>query len=335
MRGNHERLVSIDEVHRARERIGPYVRRTPIMTSETLDRLLHAKLFFKCENFQRTGAFKARGALNAVWSLEPNRAVGGVVTSSSGNQAAALSWAASLRGIPAYVAMPKCAIKSKVSAVRRYGGQIIWVESRDEVPTTEEYERAVTRIQSNTGAELVHAYDDERTIAGQGSCALEILEAVANLDAILVPVGGGGLVSGVALVAKAKRPELRVVGCEPEMADDAYQSFHTRKAIACANPRTIADGLRASVSGLTFAHLLNHVDEIVTVSEGAIIQAMRLAWEVLKIVIEPSSAVPIAALLEKKVLGEDKRIAVVLSGGNADLTCLPWNEPCENMGVPR
>jgi threonine dehydratase len=317
-------VLTLKAVNAAHERINTFISRTPVLTSRTLDLLADARLFFKCENFQRAGVFKARGAFNAVLSLSDSEAQRGVVTCSSGNQAAALSLAARTRGIPAYIAMPKVALKSKVAAVQRYGGQIVWVEAQGEVPTSEEYEVTANRIQAETGAAFVHPYNDPRTIAGQGTCALEVLEHQPELDVLLAPVGGGGLLSGTALAGKALKPTLRVIGCEPEMANDAQQSLRAGRIVPQLRPRTIADGLRTSLGDLTFALITRYVDEIVTVSEESILQAMRLAWEILKIVIEPSSAVALAVALEKRVATAGKSVGVILSGGNVDLDRLPW-----------
>jgi len=317
-------LPGLEQLREARTRIGEFINRTPVLTSKTLDARAGARLYFKCENFQRAGVFKSRGAFNAVLSLglEAQR---GVVTSSSGNQAAALSLAAQTRGIRAYIAMPKVAPKAKVAAVERYGGHIVWVEAKGTVPTSEEYEATAERIQAETGAAPVHPYNDARTIAGQGTCMLEFLEQQPQLDLLFAPVGGGGLLSGSALAAKSLRPALRVIGCEPETVDDAQQSLRLGRIVPQLQPqRTIADGLRTSLGELTFALISRYVDEIVTVSEQSIVGAMRLAWETLKIVIEPSSAVPLAAVLEQRVAVAGQSVGIILSGGNVDLDRLPW-----------
>jgi threonine dehydratase len=316
--------LTLEQLRAARERINSFIRRTPVLTSSTLDARAEARLYFKCESFQRAGVFKTRGAFNAVFSLSDAEARRGVVTSSSGNQAASLSLAAHTRGVPAYIAMPKVALKSKVAAVQRYGGHIVWVEGRGEVPTSEEYEATADRIQAETGACPVHPYNDARTIAGQATCTLEFLEQQPDLELLFVPVGGGGLLSGTALAAKSLRPAVRVIGCEPEMANDAQQSFHTGRIVPQLQPRTIADGLRTSLGDLTFALIARYVDEIVTVSEEAIVNAMRLAWDTLKVIIEPSSAVPLAAVLEKRWPIAGKSVGIILSGGNVDLDRLPW-----------
>jgi threonine dehydratase len=316
--------VRIDDVVEAHARIHDKIRRTPVMTSGTLDNLIGARVFLKCENFQRTGVFKARGAFNAVFSLSEPEAGHGVATSSSGNHAAAVSLAARTRGIRAYIAMPKIALISKVAAVRRYGGAIVWVEAQGDVPTAEEYDATVARIQAETGASLVHPYNDRRTIAGQGTCAREFLEECPELDFVLAPVGGGGLLAGTAVAAHASPRAPRVIGCEPAMADDAQRSLRAGHIVPQLAPRTIADGLRTSLGELTFAIIAKRVDDIVTVTEGAIVEAMRFAWEILKIVIEPSAAVPLAALLERRLAVDGKNVGVIVSGGNVDLDHLPW-----------
>lgn len=321
-------LPTLDLLRQAQARIGAFIRRTPVLTSRSLDSRTQARLFFKCENFQRAGVFKARGAFNAVLSLSDPEARCGVVTSSSGNQAAALSLAARSRGIPAYIAMPRIALRSKVAAVERYGGHIIWVEARGEVPTSEEYEATAQRIQVQTGAAPVHPYNDLRTIAGQGTCALEFLEETPELDFLLAPVGGGGLLSGTALAGKGLNPHLRVIGCEPELANDAQQSLRLGRIVPQLQPRTIADGLRTSLGDLTFALIERHVDDIVSVPEDSIVSAMRLAWETLKIVIEPSSAVALAVALGNQLPIAGKSVGIILSGGNVDLDRLPWMPRC-------
>jgi len=297
------------------------------MTSTVLDAQTGARLFFKCENFQRAGVFKARGAFNAVYSLTDQQASHGVVTSSSGNQAAALSLAARQRGIPAYIAMPAVALRSKVAAVQRYGGNIVWVDARGTIPTSEEYEATAREIQSRTGASPVHPYNDARTIAGQATCTVEFLEQQPDLDVLLAPVGGGGLLAGTALAAKQLRPSIQVIGSEPAMADDAQQSFRSGRIVPQLQPRTIADGLRTSLGDLTFPLIRKFADDIVTVSEDGIVSAMRLVWEILKIVIEPSSAVPLAAILDGKLPVAGKSVGIILSGGNVDLDNLPWLAP--------
>lgn len=321
--------VSIEEIRAAHARIEPYIHRTPVLTSETLDAAFGARVFFKCENFQKSGAFKVRGAFNALLSLSMEEAERGIVTSSSGNQAAAVSLAARARGVSAYIAMPKIAVASKVAAVRRYGGNIVWVESKQRIPTSEEYDATAAAIQQETGANPVHPYDDLRTIAGQATCALELLEEVPDLDYLLAPVGGGGLLSGTCSSAAGLAPATKVIGCEPEKADDAWRSLQEGTIVPQTDPQTIADGLRTSLGEVTFPIIAANVSEIVTVTEDAILRSMRLVWETMKIVIEPSAAVPVAALLEKKI-PEAGRVGVILSGGNVDLDSLPeWSKLSE------
>jgi len=315
--------ISGDAITAARERIAGHVHHTPVMTSATLDARFGGSLFFKCENFQKSGAFKVRGAFNAVLSLDEEAAAHGVVTSSSGNQAAAVSLAARARGIAAYIAMPKIAAASKVASVERYGGNIIRVESVEDFPTTEEYEATVRGIQTRTGASYVHPYDDLRTITGQATCATELLEDVEALDLVLAPVGGGGLLSGTARAVSIYSDGAQTIGCEPAMADDAKSSLAAGAIVPQNDPRTIADGLRTSLGQHTFPIIAAEVSEIVTVSEESILAAMRLVWEIMKIVIEPSAAVPVAVLMEGSVVLEGRRAGVILSGGNVDLESLP------------
>ena len=318
-----DEAIGIAEVRAARQRISPYIHRTPILTSTTLDTAFGCRVFFKCENFQKTGAFKVRGAFNALLSLPAEERARGIVTSSSGNQAAAASFAAGVLGVSAYIAMPKIAIKSKVAAVERYGGNIVWVESAGRVPTSEEYDATAETTREITGASPVHPYDDPRTIAGQGTCALELLEDCPDLDVVLAPVGGGGLLSGTCLSTVAMASNARVIGCEPEMADDAQKSLRQGVIVPQTDPQTIADGLRTSLGELTFPIISRHVADIVTVSEESILMAMRHVWETMKIIIEPSAAVPVAALLEGRIPTAAGKVGVILSGGNVDFDSLP------------
>src|SRR5580658_3584951 len=303
----------------ARARIAGKVNLTPVLTSATLDAQCGAQLYFKCENFQKAGAFKARGATNAVFALSEEQAPRGVATHSSGNHGAALARAARLRGIRAYVVMPDNTSPAKRAAVARYGGQITWCAST--LVARESVARAVIAA---TGATLVHPYDDLQVMAGQASCALELLEQVAELDLILCPVGGGGLISGTAFAAKTLRPSIRVIGVEPAGADDAARSLRSGQLLPSVHPDTIADGLRGALAERTFAEIRRRVDDIVTVSDAAIVRAMRALWEVLKIVVEPSGAVPYAALLEHAPALQGKRVGLILTGGNLDLERLPW-----------
>jgi len=311
--------LSIADVRRAYVRIRDLIHKTPVLTSKTLDMMTGYELYFKCENFQKAGAFKFRGATNAVFSLSEEEAQNGVVTHSSGNHAGALSLAASLRQIPAYIIMPKNAPAVKKAAVESYGGKIPECE-----PTLAPREATAAAILEQTGATMIHPYNDERIIAGQGTATLELLETVGDLDAILTPVGGGGLLSGTAIVAKSLLPGIQVFGCEPQNADDAYRSFHTGKIIPVTNPNTIADGLRTSLGSKTFPIIRQLVDEIFLVTEEEIVRAMRLIWERMKIIIEPSSVVPLAALLRSRPELQGKRLGIILSGGNVDLTRLPF-----------
>jgi threonine dehydratase len=265
------------------------------------------------------GAFKARGATNAVFSLTDAEARKGVATHSSGNHGAALALAAKLRGIPAHVVMPTNAPKAKQDSVRRYGGEVVFCE-----PTLEAREKTVERVIAATGAILIHPYNDLRVMAGQGTSAVELLEDHPDLDLILCPVGGGGHLSGVAVAAKSMKPGIRVIGVEPQGADDASRSFHGGHIVPMTNPNTIADGLRSSLGDKTFAEIRRHVDDIVTVPEEAIISGMRLIWEVMKIIVEPSGAVPYAAIVAQKLPAPGQKIGIVLSGGNLDLDNFPW-----------
>jgi len=307
------------DVQTAAARIKPYAHRTPVLTCTSLNALVGAELFCKCENFQKVGAFKFRGACNAVFSLSDAEARYGVATHSSGNHAAAVALAARLRGIPAHIVMPDNAPAVKKAAVAGYDGTIVYC-----APTLAARESTLERVVHETGATFIHPYNDARVIAGQGTAALELLTDVFDLDVIMAPVGGGGLLSGTAIVTAALAPSTQVIAAEPEGADDAYRSLQAGKILPALDPQTIADGLRTSLGELTFAVIQRHVQQIVTVSEAAIIQAMRHVWERMKILIEPSAAVPIGVLLEKKIDLTGKRIGVLLSGGNTDLERLPW-----------
>ncbi|HPC83005.1 MAG TPA: pyridoxal-phosphate dependent enzyme [Thermoanaerobaculaceae bacterium] len=312
-------LPAFDDVVAAAARIAGTVHRTPVLTCRTLDELVRARLHFKCENFQKVGAFKARGAANAVLSLAAEEAVHGVATHSSGNHGAALAWAAARRGIPAYVVMPRTSKAVKKAAVAGYGAHVVECE-----PTLAARETKLAEVVASTGAAFVHPYNDPRVIAGQGTAALEFCEQVHGLSAVLAPVGGGGLLSGTALAVQGCCPSATVWGVEPAAADDAYRSLREGRIVPSLDPRTIADGLRTSLGSRTFAIIQQHVRGIVTVSEEAIVAAMRLVWERMKIVIEPSSAVPLAALLEGSLALAGQRVGIILSGGNVDLEELPW-----------
>ncbi len=312
-------IPTIDDIRRAHERIEPFIHRTPVLTCRSLDDLLGARLFFKCENLQKVGAFKMRGATNAVELLTDAEAVRGVATHSSGNHAQALALAARNRGVPAYIVMPDNSPEIKKAAVAGYGAAITYCR-----PTLAAREEGLREVVARTGAHFVHPYNDARVIAGQGTAAVELLEEAEDLDLVLAPVGGGGLLSGTAIACRGLAPHTRVIGCEPAGADDAYRSFHSGTLTPVGNPTTIADGLRTSLGELTFAAIRRNVDEIVTVSEEAIVAAMRLVWERMKIVIEPSAAVPPAALWEKKIEAHGLRVGIILSGGNVDPARLPF-----------
>ena len=303
----------------AHERIRPHIHRTAVLTSSRLDSVSGASLFFKCENFQKIGAFKARGATNAVLSLDDATARRGVATHSSGNHAAALSRAAKLRGISAHIVMPSNSSKVKVCAVEGYGARIVFCE-----PTQAAREATCARVIDETGATLIHSFENEHVMAGQGTVAVELLEDVSDLDLILCPVGGGGLLCGTAVAAKSMRPKLKVIATEPANANDAAQSFRAGQLIRVEKPDTIADGLRTNLGAPNFALVQRFVDDIVTVSEDGIVAAMRAIWETMKIVIEPSAAVPYAAILESKVDLGASRVGVIVTGGNIDLDALPW-----------
>jgi threonine dehydratase len=311
--------LTLEQIHEAHQRIKDKISRTPVMTSHTLDSDAGAQLFFKCENFQKIGAFKARGATNAVFCLSEAQARKGVATHSSGNHGAALARAARLRAIPAYVVMPNNASRVKRESVERYGGNVVLCE-----PTLEARENTLERVIADTGASMVHPYNDLRVMAGQGTTAVELIESVPDLDVIYCPVGGGGLLSGVAVAAKSIRPSIRIIGVEPAAADDAARSFKTGRIVPSVNPRTIADGLRTSLGDKPFAEIQRYVDDIVTVSEESIVGAMRRIWEVMKILVEPSSAVAYAAVVDAKVDVGRKKVGLILTGGNVDLDTLPW-----------
>lgn len=308
-----------DQILEAKQRIATFVHRTPVVTCSSLDRMYGASIFFKCENLQRSGSFKMRGASNAVFSLEDGEASRGVATHSSGNHASALAKAAAYRGIPCYVVMPRNAPEVKKKAVAGYGAQITYCE-----PTLKAREEVLEKLLEATKAAFIHPYNDPRVIAGQGTAALELLEEIQALDAVIVPVGGGGLLSGTALTVWAKSPGTKVLAGEPERADDAIRSLREGRIVAPENPDTVADGLRTSLGSLTFPVIKELVHAIFPVSEEAILQAMRDIWERMKLVVEASGAVPLAAIRAAQGLLEGKRVGVVLSGGNVDLDRLPF-----------
>uniref|UniRef100_A0A0D6R973 Serine racemase n=1 Tax=Araucaria cunninghamii TaxID=56994 RepID=A0A0D6R973_ARACU len=312
-------ILSIQE---ARARIGPYIKKTPVLSSSSLNTLAGRELFFKCEIFQKGGAFKFRGACNAVFSLPVDLANKGVVTHSSGNHAAALALAAKLRGIPAYIVIPNNAPTCKIENVKRYKGQVIYCE-----PTIQSRENVAAKVQEETGAVLIHPFNDRRIISGQGTISLELLEEVRELDAIVVPISGGGLISGVAVAAKALKPNIHIFAAEPKGADDAAQSKAAGQIVTLAETKTIADGLRAWLGDLTWPIVRDLVDEIIVVEEGEIVEAMKMCYEILKVVVEPSGAIGLAAVLSHQFQDNSrwvdcKNIGIVLSGGNVDLAML-------------
>ena len=311
--------VDLAAIRAAHARIAPHVHRTPVLTSRSLDEAAGARLFFKCENLQKVGAFKARGASNAVFCLPEAAAACGVVTHSSGNHGAALAYAAARRGIRSWIVMPDNAPAIKQANVRGFGGEVRFC-----APTVAAREATCAAVQAETGAMLVHPYNDWQVIAGQGTAALELLEEVPDLDVVIAPVGGGGLLSGTALAAKGLRPGIRVLGAEPLGADDAHRSFVAGRVLPQENPRTIADGLRSSLGDKTFAVLTRHVERIGLAGEESIVTAMRMTWEKMKLIVEPSSAVPLACLIERTLDVRGLRVGVILTGGNVDLDRLPW-----------
>jgi threonine dehydratase len=311
--------VSLESIQMARERIAGHTRRTPVLENATLNALAGAQLYFKCENFQEGGAFKARGATNAVFALSAAELRAGVVTHSSGNHGAAVARAAGLRGVRARIVMPENSARTKFEAVRSYGGELLLCE-----PTLAAREALAAQIVAETGAVFIHPYDDPRVIAGQGTIALELLEDVPDLDWLLLPVGGGGLASGVAVAAKALRPAIRVIAVEPSGADDAQRSFVSGTLSPSRQPATIADGLRGALSARTLELMRRHVDDVVTVSDEAIVRAMRTLWQQLKIIVEASAAVPYAALQEQRLDIGGARVGIIVTGGNVDLDQLPW-----------
>ncbi|WP_300550944.1 beta-hydroxyaspartate dehydratase BhcB [Roseovarius sp.] len=311
--------LTIDDMLAARERIAPYIHRTPVLTSSYLNDLTGAELFFKCENFQKAGAFKVRGASNAVFGLSEEMAKRGVATHSSGNHALSLSYAAGRRGIPCHVVMPRTAPEAKKAAVRGYGGIITECE-----PSTTSREEVFARVQAETGAEFVHPYNDLRVIAGQATCSAELLEQTEGLDAVIAPIGGGGMVSGTCLTLSNLAPGVKIYAAEPEQADDACRSFKAGHIIADDAPVTVADGLKVPLKENTWHFVSHNVTDILTASEQEIIDAMKLTWQRMKIVIEASCAVPLATILKNRETFAGKRVGVIITGGNVDLDTLPW-----------
>lgn len=314
-------IPQFDDIVRAFSIVRNYANRTPIHQSHTVNSILGASLFLKCENFQKVGAFKFRGASNAVFSLSDEQAKNGVTTHSSGNHAAALALAASMRGIPSYIVMPENAPSIKKKAVAGYGAIITFCP-----PTQKDREATQAKLQAETGATFIHPYDNFHVISGQGTASLELLEDISDLDIVIAPVGGGGLLSGTLTYIKGFNPSIKVYGAEPRNADDAFRSVRDNVIYPSVNPQTIADGLLTSLCERTFAIISSTCDGILTVSEESIVNAMRLIWERMKIIIEPSSAVPIAAIMEYPLIFKGKRVGVIISGGNVDLGTLPFNK---------
>ncbi len=312
-------IPTYEDVIAAHDRIRPYIHRTPVLTSSYFNELTGAELFFKCENFQKAGAFKVRGASNAVFGLSDEEAAKGVCTHSSGNHALSLSYAAGRRGIPCNVVMPRTAPEAKKAAVRGYGGTITECE-----PSTTSREAVFAEVQAETGGDFVHPYNDPRVIAGQGTCSREFMEQTGGVDMMVAPIGGGGMISGTCLTLSHIAPEVQIIASEPEQADDAYRSFKAGHIIADDAPQTIADGLKVPLKELTWHFVSNYVTDILTASEQEIIDAMKLTWQRMKIVMEPSCAVPLATILKNKDMFAGKRVGVIVTGGNVDLDKLPW-----------
>ena len=312
-------IPTSEDVKAARERIKPYISKTPILSSSFLNKMSRAELFFKCENFQKAGVFKVRGASNAVFGLNDELAAKGVATHSSGNHALSLAYAAGLKGIQATVVMPHTAPEPKKAAVRGYGGIIVECE-----PSTKSREETLAKVVAKSGADVVHPYNDARVIAGQATCSLELLDQTGSLDAVIAPIGGGGMVSGTCLALSNIAPETKIYAAEPKNADDAYRSLKAGHIIAYDDPKTVADGLKVPLKDLTWHFVSNHVEEILIATEQEIIDTMKLIWQRMKIVVEPSSAISLAAILNNKNTFAGKRVGVIITGGNVDLDKLPW-----------
>ncbi|WCR05185.1 beta-hydroxyaspartate dehydratase BhcB [Paracoccus saliphilus] len=313
-------IPTLEDMQAARERIAGHVHLTPVLTSRMLNELTGAELFFKCENLQKAGAFKARGASNAVFGLSDEQAAKGVATHSSGNHGSCLSYAAGRRGIPCTVVMPRTAPQAKKDAVKGYGASVVECE-----PSTTSREAVFAEVVAETGAEFVHPYNDPRVIAGQGTCSAELIEQVEGLDAVIAPIGGGGMVSGTCLTLSNLAPNVKVYAAEPEQADDAMRSFKAGHIIADDAPDTVADGLKVPLKELTWHFVQRHVTDILTASDAEIVEAMKLIWKRMKIVMEPSSAVPLATILKNRDVFAGQRVGIIITGGNVDLDKLPWN----------
>jgi|TARA_B110000211_G_scaffold234699_1_gene305702 threonine dehydratase len=316
---NNMIIPTYNDVLIAHKRIKPYIHQTPVLTSRFLNDLTGAELFFKCENLQRAGAFKARGASNAVFSLTEKESFSGVATHSSGNHALSLSYAAGQRGIPVTVVMPYTSPQAKKDAVRGYGGTIIECE-----PSASSRESVFADVLANSGADFVHPYNDPRVIAGQATCSKELLSQVTGLDAIIAPIGGGGMISGTCLTTSNINPKIKVYAAAPLNADDTARSFRAGYIISDDAPETIADGLKMPLRDLTWHFVSNHVENVFTATEDEITNAMKLIWSRMKILIEPSSAVPLATILKNPDVFRGMRLGVIITGGNVDLNKLPW-----------
>lgn len=317
-------IPTLDDMLEAHERIKPYIHRTPVLTSQFLNKLAGCEMFFKCENFQKAGAFKVRGASNAVFGLSEEEAKKGVCTHSSGNHALSLSYAAGRRGIPCNVVMPHSAPEAKKAAVRGYGGIITECE-----PSTTSREEVFAKVQAETGGDFIHPYNDPRVIAGQATCSREFLEQMEERgvkpDMVVAPIGGGGMISGTCLTLSNLAPDVKIYAAEPLNADDAARSFKAGHIIADDAPSTVADGLKVPLKDLTWHFVSNYVTDILTATEEEIIEAMKLTWTHMKIIIEPSCAVPLAVILKNKDVFAGKKVGVIITGGNVDLDKLPWN----------
>lgn len=317
-------IPTLDDMLEAHERIKPYIHRTPVLTSRFLNELAGCEMFFKCENFQKAGAFKVRGASNAVFGLSDEDAKNGVCTHSSGNHALSLSYAAGQRGIPCNVVMPHSAPEAKKAAVRGYGGIITECQ-----PSTTSREEVFAKVQAETGGDFVHPYNDPRVIAGQATCSREFLEQMEEIgekpDMVVAPIGGGGMISGTCLTLSNLAPDVKIYAAEPVNADDAARSFKAGHIIADDAPETVADGLKVPLKDLTWHFVSNYVTDILTATEEEIVEAMKLTWTHMKIVIEPSCAVPLAVILKNKDVFAGKKVGVIITGGNVDLDKLPWN----------
>ncbi|MFH5776248.1 beta-hydroxyaspartate dehydratase BhcB [Paracoccus sp. NGMCC 1.201697] len=313
-------IPTLSDMVEARERVAPHIHRTPVLTSSFINELVGAELFFKCENLQKAGAFKARGASNAVFGLSDAQAAKGVATHSSGNHGTCLSYAAGRRGIPCTVVMPRTAPQAKKDAVRGYGGRVVECE-----PSTSSREAVFAEVVAETGAEFVHPYNDWRVIAGQATCSAELIEQVQGLNAVVAPIGGGGMVSGTCLTLSNLAPSVKVFAAEPLNADDAARSFRAGHIIADDAPETVADGLKVPLKELTWHFVRNHVTDILTATEDEIVDAMKLIWKRMKIVMEPSSAVPLATIIKNRDIFAGQRVGIIITGGNVDLDKLPWN----------